>query len=240
MDNYAADILGILDDAAQNFVFPMLDNGYFYLAAARLSLFRSSEDWGMVFETFGFSPRAGLPDLTVTTFSNKLGSCMPGGAAISSDAPKYYDQRFYHPIDSGDWIDPDDNEKISLSATLLPLRGHLVPFPKLSEYIDAQITCEDVSQPYVFEFCRALANLKRNDVLATVTERAASLSPELQCILTLEDWHHPDVVCSDELPSKNTTFRQLTDVLISGDISNYKPSKEYNTHWSNWPDGGTL
>jgi hypothetical protein len=50
----------------------MLDNGYVYLAATRLSLFRSTTDWALVIEVFGFSPRAGVPDLNVSTFASTL------------------------------------------------------------------------------------------------------------------------------------------------------------------------
>src|SRR5690349_24690426 len=55
-------ILSILDRCCDAFTFPMLDNGYVYLAATRLSLFRAAPDWAMVIEVFGFSPRSGLPD----------------------------------------------------------------------------------------------------------------------------------------------------------------------------------
>jgi hypothetical protein len=41
----SAAILRILDDASRAFAFPCLDNGYVYLAATRLSLFRSPDDW---------------------------------------------------------------------------------------------------------------------------------------------------------------------------------------------------
>lgn len=44
----------------------MLDNGYVYLAATRLSLYRSATDWAIAIEVFGFSPRAGLPDTHIS------------------------------------------------------------------------------------------------------------------------------------------------------------------------------
>jgi hypothetical protein len=50
-------ILSILDRCCDAFTFPMMDNGSIYLAAARLSLYRSRIDWAMVIEVFGFSPR---------------------------------------------------------------------------------------------------------------------------------------------------------------------------------------
>ena len=47
-------ILDVLDRAAADFTFPMLDNGYVYLAASPLSLHRSASDWAVMFERFGF------------------------------------------------------------------------------------------------------------------------------------------------------------------------------------------
>jgi hypothetical protein len=55
-------ILAVLDRSCNAFTFPMLDNEYVYLAATRLSLYRTAAVWAMVIEVFGFSPRAGLPD----------------------------------------------------------------------------------------------------------------------------------------------------------------------------------
>ena len=66
------EILSILDRCCDAFTFPMLDNGYVYLAATRLSLYRSTTDWAMVIEVFGFSPRAGLPDTSIQTFASRL------------------------------------------------------------------------------------------------------------------------------------------------------------------------
>ncbi|MGI8904947.1 MAG: DUF7003 family protein [Candidatus Sumerlaeaceae bacterium] len=54
------EILSVLDNCCDTFKFPMLDNGYVYLAATGLSLYRSTMNWAMVIEVFGFSP-SGMP-----------------------------------------------------------------------------------------------------------------------------------------------------------------------------------
>src|ERR1700757_2964388 len=66
------DILTVLDGCAEESTFPMLDNGYVYLAATRLSLHRSPDDWAMVIEVFGYSPRASLPDTSIYTFASTV------------------------------------------------------------------------------------------------------------------------------------------------------------------------
>jgi len=35
-------------------------------------------------------------------------------------------------------------------------------------------------------------------------------------------------------------FQQLAKVLETGDVGHYRATKPSNTHWRNWPEGGTL
>jgi hypothetical protein len=67
MDWTPAKILSILDRCCAWFDFPMLDNGYIYLAATRLSFYCCDQDWALVIEVFGFSPRYGNPKSHATT-----------------------------------------------------------------------------------------------------------------------------------------------------------------------------
>jgi hypothetical protein len=48
----AGDILDVLDRGAESYAVPMLDNGYLYLAATRMALYRSNVDWAIVFRGF--------------------------------------------------------------------------------------------------------------------------------------------------------------------------------------------
>ncbi len=92
---------------------------------------------------------------------------------------------------------------------------------------------------YMFELCRFIAAVARDDVLATPEERRISVFSDMVEVLRLEEWHHPDIV-EGERPSSSQTFQQLADVLVSGDTTKYLPSQPPNTHWRNWPEGGTL
>lgn len=240
-------ILEILDDGVRNFEFPMLDNGYYYLAGTRLSLYRSASDWAMAFETFGFSPRAGRPDINVTTFGSNLTQRKSEADFVSAQAYQQYIQSypynvqsFYHPIDDDMWIDPENGEALDVNATKLVLRGKDVLLPSRNDYLTAGVILEDPSLPRVFEMCRALAFSQREKILATKAEREAQLPHGAEPLLILDEWHHPDVVDPSALPSKSATFQQLAAVLASGDVSIYRPIDLPNTHWSNWPDGGTL
>jgi hypothetical protein len=77
-------------------------------------------------------------------------------------------------------------------------------------------------------------------VLANDEERTANVFPEMKQVLQLDEWNHPNVVEDSDRPSKNETFKQLAQVLSTGNASWYRPTLPPNTHWSNWPEGGTL
>src|SRR3954471_9504522 len=114
MTHTADDILSVLDRCCEDFTFPMLDNGYVYLAATRLSLFRSSTDWAMVIEVFGFSPRVGLPDVCVHTFGSRLRDRNRPENYVTREAYENYlarrphdELRSFSPIAEGPWQDAE-------------------------------------------------------------------------------------------------------------------------------------
>src|SRR5688572_14166398 len=134
------DILRILDVAAESFWFPMLDNGYLYLAATRLSLYRSDVDWALVIEVFGYSPRGGLPDLQVYTFASRLRDRdRPENFATREQYDNYLfyhphdDSRFFQPIAEGDWQDEESDDVISEDADVIVLRDEPCRVPSVEE-----------------------------------------------------------------------------------------------------------
>jgi hypothetical protein len=125
------DILSVLDRCCGSFTFPMLDNGYIYPAATRLSLYRSNIDWAIVIEVFGFSPRAGLPDTTVYTFGSRLHNRDTPEQYLTREAYDNYlrnnpnnESQSVFPIDEGPWQDPDDSEVLADNVTEISLRQH--------------------------------------------------------------------------------------------------------------------
>lgn len=244
MQHTAAQILNILDDASAAFTFPMLDNGYVYLAATRLSLFRSQSDWAFVIEVFGYSPRAGLPDTNLYTFASQMHDRDKREKYVSGEAYENYlrdnphnESRFIYPIEEGPWMDPENPEMVAATGEL-EVRGKRIRLPSKSDYATHGINLGS-EQPAVFELCRYLAATERAAVLATPSEQRISVLPEMTQILQLDEWAHPDLV-AQETPSQSETFQQLAKVLVTGDTSLYRPSLTPNTHWRHWPEGGSL
>lgn len=240
------DILEVLDDCASNFTFPVLDNGYVYPAAARMSAYSSSEDWGLVIEVFGFSPRAGLPDVSLYTFSSNVQHGKVERDFVSREAYERYlaSNRFNvmgtaFPILEGSWQDEDDVELVASGASSIHVRHAVLPVPPIEVYTKLEIDLERAPRVQVFELCRALAASDRDLVLATRQERVANLPSDCEEILLANDWYHPDVV-SGELPSNTETFVQLAEALAARNPVLYRPSRPPNTHWRNWPEAGLL
>lgn len=241
------EILCILDRCCEAFTFPMLDNGYVYLAATRLSLYRSATDWAMAIEVFGFSPRAGLPDTTIHTFSSRLHDRDPRERYVSREAYEGYlannphnEYRSVFPVHEGPWQDAEEMEYVAPGADAVIVRNAAVALPSVAEYGRHGIELEQAPRVQVFELCRYLADIARERVLATAEERRVSVLPEMEQILQLDEWNHPNVVDDEERPSGSEPFQQLARVLASGDARLYQPSQPPNTHWRNWPEGGGL
>lgn len=242
----AKEILAILDRCCASFTFPMLDNGYVYPAASRLSAHHGSDNWALVFELFGYSPRAELPDTTILTFAGKLHNRNKRSNYVSEQAYQNYlknnphnEDRRVWPIDGGVWIDENDSEALTSEGVEFRLRGQALRTPPADRYAAHDIELSEPPQVMIFEFCRWLAAEHRERVLATPAERLVSLGPGLQEVLVMDDWHHPDLAAG-ERASESETFQQLAQVLETGDATRYRPTRTPNTHWRNWPDGGSL
>ncbi len=224
----------------------MLDNGYVYLAESRLSLFRSPSDWAAVFEIFGYSPRAGIPDLFVTTIGSAIERSKSEADFVSIDAyhsylknNRFWEQSTFYPITSDDWMDSDNLELLSLAAPGICLRGKLVDAPSRNALASVGVKPVDDARIHTFEVARWLAGLYRNEVLATDAERTAHIPSGMSRLVILDDWNHPDVVLAECHPSTTDSFKSISQVLATGNVDGLIVGQG-NTHWRNWPDGGML
>ena len=243
----AADaILAVLDSCAEAFTFPMLDNGYVYLAATRMALHRSAHDWAMTIEVFGFSPRSGLPDVQVATFGSRVRREKSASDFVTAKAFDTYvannpnnESAFFHPVEAGNWQDAENHEFVASGMHDIVLRNKVIRTPSVDEYLKYGIDLIESPRVRTYELCRLLAAHERDLVLATPMERRACVPDDLTEVMLLEEWCHPNLVAG-ELPSTTEEFRVLAEVLASGNIAAYRRTGTANTHWGNWPNGGSL
>ncbi|NTX39970.1 MULTISPECIES: hypothetical protein [unclassified Myxococcus] len=215
MPSSAEAILAQLDQAAEDYVFPMLDNGYVYLVDARLHVFSDDERWALVIEVVGYAPRGGVLANTLHLYGEPLGR-RPGTA--NSD--------ILYPVE-GAHEDAEHPERARPGLKELSIRGRKISLPPHED-------------PWALtDLYRSVVPEHRDLLFATEDELGSRLSPGIPKLLQLESWHHPDLA-GEERPSESETFVQLAQAIARRDASLYRPSRPPNTHWKNWPDGGAL
>ncbi|MFG2915467.1 DUF7003 family protein [Kitasatospora sp. NPDC048298] len=206
-------ILGQFDLCADKAEFPDLDNGYYYPVDARIRLFGDSTHWAVVAELLGYNPRGGNLIDVVHSFGNCLTHGEPG---FSGFLPR---------VDNMAEIDPDGTEVYAGEVPVV-VRG-----TALAVDAAAGTPLQDVF--------RRLAPANRGLLLADETELRAAVPSDLPALLRLDEWNQPEDFW-DVKPSAHETFRMIAEVLDSGDPARYRPTLPANTHWSHWPDAGSL
>jgi Family of unknown function (DUF7003) len=229
----AEEVLRQLDDCAREYDFPMLDNAYVYPGDVRLNAFRDDRRWAVLIEDLGFHYRAGLPDGIYTAVYH-YGNCVRGELGMSDDI--FANLRW-----PGD-VDEDEGEwgVVPPSLTEVLIRGQPVSVPRDKRTFAAKKI--KVSDPRRLEgqaLLRVLLPEHRLALLCTEEELRRCILADLPRLATLDAWYHPDL-SHDELPSHTQTFRQLARVLVSGNPNELLLTERPNTHWKNWPAGGTF
>lgn len=224
-------ILKSLDDQAAEFNFPVLDNAYVELAAARLSAFRSEVDWLVVFEILGFSTRevAFVDDLYA------YGSCVSKGGLVGQAMPLIEAEE--QPL-----VDKETNECIAdWSNWSIKVRGTTMSFsPTLDDYKQAGISIVRGPGPGSLSEVELMRFLVHNldEKLLYLGEQALldhfSECKDMVKVLQTTKWQHPDVA-DGEQPSNNISIRSLVFALARQDFSVFSQGRP-NTHWKFWVD----
>lgn len=231
----AKDILKQLDKCAEDFTFPMLDNGYVYPVHSKLSAYRDQKRWVLIIEIIGFNYRSGGHD-GISNYLYIFGNCIDTNLGTNNS------NFIYITNNSLDFPSFDDEFKESLNpkAKSFILRNKEIPINKNRDfYTNKGIQLEKDDKIFIWEFLRGLEPKYNNNFVASEKEIRERIPTDLPKIMELTEWNHPD--CADsELPSKNETFKQIAQVLETGKVNFYKPTRKPNNHWKNWLNGGTL
>ncbi|MER6503159.1 hypothetical protein ABT218_28310 [Streptomyces sp. NPDC001455] len=208
----ANDILAQLDKCATEFKLPHPGNGYFYAVDVRMHLYRDAGRWALIIETVGYNPRMGNLVNVVGTYGNCLTTGEPG----------WGNEGFHDRVENMEKI--DDQETYAGGIPVI-VRGRTLA-------VEAE-----PGEPLEVVF-RRLVPEHRDLILADEAEVRSRIPGDLPKVLQLEEWHQPEDV--ETPPSTSETYQQISEVLASGDVGRYRPRLSPNTHWSNWPDSGTL
>jgi hypothetical protein len=232
----AQSILNQLDHCADSGQFPVLDNGYVYPAAVRLSVFRDDSDWLMIIESLGaYSPR--------TSGCDSFQNCLYTYGGDEFLTPGTSNGNFLYPIESDD-DDPLFADKydwnLRQEARTLWIRDQRITFDPSPESLAQKgitlIEPPEIDPPSVL---RSLLPEHRELLLASDKELAQRNPGKLPLWLRLDKWNHPDI-SAGVIPSEHPTFQMLAKAITTGDKSHYRPELLPNTAWWCWPEGGTL
>lgn len=229
------EILRQLDFGCESFGFPMLDNGYYYHGDQKLIIFRDNARWAMSIEILAFNNHEYGAD-GITLIANVFGNCLVGwndnsnfNNFVSDDGVKtfLYDEINYIP-----YLNPE--------ATSIKVREKRIPIISDGQYyLSKGIVLENTDKVTPWELMRGLVPEYSNLFWLTRSELSKKIPSDLPIFMTLDNWHHPDLI-KGERPSGTETFKQLADVIAAGDKNLYSTKEMHNTHWTNWPGGGTL
>jgi uncharacterized protein DUF7003 len=236
----ASEILDQLETSAVHYHFPLLDNGYIYPADVRLNVYRDTQNWLMIIETLGVNnPRTSGYD----SFCNCLSIF---GSQLHLRPPGPANEDFLYPIDECpddplfedefEWFAKDDARcvmirgqriQLNLSPAALTAKG-IVPIepPRIDPVM----------------ILRSLLPEYRSQLLASEEELAQRNPLHLPLWLRLDEWCHPNLeaLAQEGGVGGCETFQMLAEAISSGDKTIYRPTDPPNTHWQNWPEGGTL
>ncbi|MEW2513776.1 hypothetical protein [Streptomyces sp. NPDC046870] len=206
-----AAILGQFDHCADEATFPDLANGYYYPVDVRMSLFHRPGEWGMVVELLGYSPRT----RNLTDVLHVFGNCLTRGE------PGFCNDDLFDRID-----ELTEDGRSYRGSRFARVRGRALP-----------ITGEQGAP--LIDILRSLVAKDRSSFLANDHELRTRLPAHVPLVLRLDEWQQPHDL-GDSMPSDHETFQRIAEVLATGDPSRYRLQRPPNTHWSAWPEAGTL
>lgn len=222
------EILCDLDKHASEFNFPVLDNAYMQFGAARLTAFRGTNHWLVVFEVLGFSIR----EVQFVSDLYAYGSCVELGGLAGEEIP--FTSPTELPI-----LDPETNECVAdWKNWAITIENRTLRFsPTPDEYAEAGVHIEgDPGRGTLNE-----ANLLRYAVfrlreqLFLREQKLLSHFPKckgLSKFIQTTEWQHPDVAAGEK-PSENVAIRSLLHALAKGDPLLFQPGSP-NTDWKLW------
>ncbi len=218
-----------LDKHASEFNFPILDNAYIKFAAARLTAFRGSQDWLVVFEVLGFSERE-------VAFINDIyayGSCVDRAGLVGEESPirsspeqPLFDAETNEGIaDWRHWTARVGDDEMSFS-------------PTRNDYAEASIAINrepgrgSLSE---IELLRFLFHRLGETRLFLPDNALLSRFPKckgLAKFIQTTQWQHPDVAAGEK-PSMNVSIHSLVEALSQRTPSLFNHGHP-NTHWKLW------
>ncbi len=216
-------ILKVLDQAVADYEFPIFDNTNYPAAIMRITVFRDSAEWLLLFERVVYAPQEARFLNMVSAFGNKLSA---QGYQTSFDV---IEESIFDDI----WNDEYEFQLDLMKFTLL-VKEEVREFTLSPEdYEKAGVDLAAKSAPEL-KLLYLLSSLIGEELLMTDEELLNSCKrSNIPRLLQLVNWHHP-AIFDDELPSQTACFENLARAIALDDPKLYSCPEPINSHWSHW------
>ncbi len=228
----AEEILSCLDEHTHQL--PVLQNAYFEYVDARMTVFRSSKHWAIVFEMVAFADR-------LMEFGNYIygvgNSIKNGFVEVSSTLFSYCEDAPLWNFETGKWL----GDKASFCIVLGDTPKSFAPSD--AEYTAAGIHLESetkgVGSLGPAHLLRYLCHHLQHPFFASNSDLNKLVDADthkMDIFLQTQDWRHPNLFGNDdanEFFSNIDSIRILANAIKTGDLLvwNQQDSTEFNTDW---------
>ncbi|MFC3158620.1 hypothetical protein SAMN05443633_11770 [Chryseobacterium arachidis] len=229
-------------DIKYNF-FLDLEHGYFETAGSRIHLYADENQWAIVFEKSGYQNRATRAEIEL----NYIGNC------IDYNVDRYSDRNYisntsnivlidedeYGRIENKNWnTDLEGFELISNNIKEIKVRGKRVPFNNnYKDYEKLGIKLRDYDNPKkLIDFGSLIRYYhETNPILISASEKEIKryIPHHLKKLMVINDFHYT----SNTLPSTQELYKLISKILVTKNISYWKPILKPNNSWKNWESG---
>lgn len=229
-----AEILTYLDHCE----FPMLDNGYYYHIAQKMTIFKDEQaNWAILLEILAYNNHE-LDVKGIKTMVYTYGNQIPPEAVWGNDP--FFAKATDHEVPA--FLEETDRFRsfLNLEAEFFSVGDTLIPIERdPGKYTAKGIELQFSPRIQPWEVMRYIAPEFAHLFWVNRSEIADKIPPEMKAVATLYDWEHPDLVVGEN-PSDKASFSLIADFILSGDEKILDQIQNGNTHWRNWQNGGTL
>lgn len=236
---------GRSQDIKYNF-FLDLEHGYCETAGSKIHLYSDVTRWAIVFEKTGYFNRATRAEIELNYFGNCITYPVdeyPERNYISNSCSiVLIDNDEFERIENKERTDMETFELISKDIVSVKVRDTLIPFnSNYKDYEKLGIVIRDYGNPgklIAFEdFVRYLNETDPVSIDAREEDIGQHIPQDLPKIMTIDQFHFVSAYDKNNPPSGQETYQMIADILVSGDIKQWKPTQAANNHWANWESG---
>lgn len=223
-----------------------LEHGYCETAGNRIHLYGDNTRWAIVFEKSGYQNRAFDAEIELTYIGNCIDYPVdkyPERNYITNTSRVILiDQEEFKRIENKVGEEMETFELIGQDIKEIKVRNKLVPFDtNYQNYEKAGINIRDYDNPKKLigfgDFVRYLNETDPSVIAATEEDIHQHIPQELPKLMSINDFHFSSAYDQSNPPASQETYILIAKVLVTGDVSNWEPTKKPNNHWTNWESG---